>query len=155
MRSNRTPPKKNPRVLPLHQPSRFLALLLTDLWESCGIHSEGQGTGTEWQGTRPFIIVQRGMNISGLGNREYCRRDPSCWPRGTLYQQKLTLTSLTSRCPSVGIVRSRTQATEFVLFVLWGMNITTSQIVVYWSAFLPTDPGVPGSIPGATRFSEK
>jgi hypothetical protein len=27
--------------------------------------------------------------------------------------------------------------------------------VVYWSEFLATDPEVPGSIPGATRFSEK
>jgi hypothetical protein len=26
--------------------------------------------------------------------------------------------------------------------------------VVYWSEFLATDPEVPGSIPGATRFSE-
>jgi hypothetical protein len=27
--------------------------------------------------------------------------------------------------------------------------------VVQWSEFLGTDPEVPGSIPGATRFSEK
>jgi hypothetical protein len=27
--------------------------------------------------------------------------------------------------------------------------------VVLWSEFLATDPEVPGSIPGATRFSEK
>jgi hypothetical protein len=27
--------------------------------------------------------------------------------------------------------------------------------VVWWSEFLVTDPEVPGSIPGATRFSEK
>jgi hypothetical protein len=27
--------------------------------------------------------------------------------------------------------------------------------VVYWSEFLATVPEVPGSIPGATRFSEK
>jgi hypothetical protein len=27
--------------------------------------------------------------------------------------------------------------------------------VVYWSEFLATDPEVPGSIPGANRFSEK
>jgi hypothetical protein len=35
--------------------------------------------------------------------------DPSRWPRGTLYPQKLAITSLTSRGRSVGIVRSRTQ----------------------------------------------
>jgi hypothetical protein len=34
-----------------------------------------------------------------------------------------------------------------------GKYLTTS--VVYWSEFLATDPEVPGSIPGATRFSEK
>jgi hypothetical protein len=27
--------------------------------------------------------------------------------------------------------------------------------VVYWSEFLTTDPEIPGSIPGATTFSEK
>jgi hypothetical protein len=50
---------------------------------------------------------------SGLGNREYDRRDPSRWPRGTLYQQKLALTAPTSGGRSFGIVLSRTQATEF------------------------------------------
>jgi hypothetical protein len=30
---------------------------------------------------------------SGLENREYGRRDPSFWPRDTLYPQKLVLTS--------------------------------------------------------------
>jgi hypothetical protein len=39
----------------------------------------------------------------------------SRWPRGTLYPQKLTLTSLTSGGRPVGIVRSRTQATDFFL----------------------------------------
>jgi hypothetical protein len=34
------------------------------------------------------------------------------WPRDTLYPQKLTLTSPTSGCRSVGIVRSLTKATE-------------------------------------------
>jgi hypothetical protein len=46
-------------------------------------------------------------------NREYGRRDPSRWPRGTLCPQELVLTSPTSCGSSVGIVRSRTQATEF------------------------------------------
>jgi hypothetical protein len=49
---------------------------------------------------------------SGLEIREYGRRDPSRWPRDTLYPQKLALTSPTSRGRSVGIVRLRTQATE-------------------------------------------
>jgi hypothetical protein len=37
--------------------------------------------------------------------------------QGTLYPQKLALTSSTSGGRSVGIVRSRTQATEFVFMV--------------------------------------
>jgi hypothetical protein len=49
----------------------------------------------------------------GLENRDYGRRDPSRWPRGTLYPQNLALISLTSGGRSVGIVRWRTQATEF------------------------------------------
>jgi hypothetical protein len=51
--------------------------------------------------------------ISGLESREYGRRDQSRWPRGTLYPQNLALTSSTGGGRSVGIVRSRTQATEF------------------------------------------
>jgi hypothetical protein len=52
---------------------------------------------------------------SGLESREYGRRDPSRWPRGTPYPQTLALTSPTSGGHSVGIIRSRTQATEFSL----------------------------------------
>jgi hypothetical protein len=68
----------------------------------------------------PFSIVStieellgRKSSGSGLENREYGRRDPSRWPCGTLYPQKLTLTSPTSSCRSVGIFRSQTQATAF------------------------------------------
>jgi hypothetical protein len=52
---------------------------------------------------------------SCLENREYCRRDPSRWPRGTLYLQKLAITSPSSGGCSVGIVRSRTQTMEVSL----------------------------------------
>jgi hypothetical protein len=61
-------------------------------------------------------LLGRKSSGSGLENREYGRRDLSCWPRGTLYPQKLELTSLTSGSGSVDIVRSRTQATEFSFF---------------------------------------
>jgi hypothetical protein len=50
---------------------------------------------------------------SGLEIREYGRRDPSHWSRGTLHPQKLVLTSPTSGFRSVGIVRSRTQVRKF------------------------------------------
>jgi hypothetical protein len=55
--------------------------------------------------------------FAGLENREYGGRDPSRWPRGTLYPQKLAITSLTSGGRSFGIVRSWTQTTEFVLLM--------------------------------------
>jgi hypothetical protein len=57
-----------------------------------------------------------GKNSSGPGleNQEYSRGDPLRWPRNTLYPQKLALTSPTSGGRSVGIVRLRTKATEFV-----------------------------------------
>jgi hypothetical protein len=58
---------------------------------------------------------------SGLEIREYGRRDPSHWPRGTLYPKKLALTSPTSGSRSVGRARLRTKATEFVLFCLCGL----------------------------------
>jgi hypothetical protein len=58
-------------------------------------------------------LLERKSSGSCLLSREYCRRDPSRWPRSTLYPQKLALTSSTSDGRSVGIVRTRTQATEF------------------------------------------
>jgi hypothetical protein len=55
-----------------------------------------------------------GINSSGscLENREYGRGYPLRWPRDTLYQQKLVLTSTTCGGRSVGIVRLRTKTTE-------------------------------------------
>jgi hypothetical protein len=52
-------------------------------------------------------LLGRKSSGSGLENREYGRRNPSRWPRGTLYPQKLALNSRTSGDRSVGIVRSR------------------------------------------------
>jgi hypothetical protein len=63
-----------------------------------------------------------GRNSSGscLESREYSRRDPSRWPRGTLCpQKKLALTLPTSCGSSACIVRSRIQATEFSLVRAW------------------------------------
>jgi hypothetical protein len=58
-------------------------------------------------------LLERKISGSGLEIREYGRRDISRWPRDTLYPQKLALISPTSGGGSVGIVRSRTQVTEF------------------------------------------
>jgi hypothetical protein len=61
-------------------------------------------------------LLGRNNSGSGLENREYSRGDPSRWPRDTLYQQKLALTSPTCGSRSVGIVCLRTKTTEFVKF---------------------------------------
>jgi hypothetical protein len=63
-------------------------------------------------------LLERKSSGSGLESRNYGGRDPSCWPCGTLYPQKFALTSLTSGGRSVGIVRSRTQATVFSLVLV-------------------------------------
>jgi hypothetical protein len=56
-------------------------------------------------------LLERNSSGSGLENREYGRGDP---PRRTRsITQKLALTSPTSGGRSVGIVHSRTRATEF------------------------------------------
>jgi hypothetical protein len=59
-------------------------------------------------------LLERKSRCSGLESREYGRKDPSRWPRATLYPQKLALTSPTSYGRSVDIVHSRTQVMEFV-----------------------------------------
>jgi hypothetical protein len=38
-------------------------------------------------------LLGRKSSASVLENRDYGHREPSCWPRGTLYPQKLALTS--------------------------------------------------------------
>jgi hypothetical protein len=63
-------------------------------------------------------LLERKSSGSDLESWDYGHRDPLRWPRGTLSPQKLALTWPTSGGHSVGIVRSRTQATEFVS--VWG-----------------------------------
>jgi hypothetical protein len=58
-------------------------------------------------------LLGRKGSGSGLEIQEYGRMDPSRWPHGNLYPQKLALTSPASGGRSVDIVRSRTQASEF------------------------------------------
>jgi hypothetical protein len=66
------------------------------------------------RGPLSLVLLGRKSSGSGLENREYGRRDPLRLPRDTLYPQKLALTSPTSGGRSVGIVRLRTKAMEFV-----------------------------------------
>jgi hypothetical protein len=58
-------------------------------------------------------LLERKISGFGLESREYGRRDPSRWPRDTLYPQNLALTSARIGVCSVGVVGSQTQAMEF------------------------------------------
>jgi hypothetical protein len=83
--------------------------------------------------------------FSGLENREYGRKDPLRWPRDTLYPQKLAPTSPTSGGRSFGIVRSRTNATEFLLreassLVLWAVTYD-------WLPFMSWQPTLKHLLP--------
>jgi hypothetical protein len=62
-------------------------------------------------------LLERKCSGSGLEIRKYSPRNPSRWPRAPSICKQLALTSPTRGCFSVGIVRSRTQATEF--FLIW------------------------------------
>jgi hypothetical protein len=64
-------------------------------------------------------LLERKSSGYGIEIRDYGRRDPLRWSRGTLYPQTLALTSPTNGGLSVGIVRLRTQATEFCIYNLW------------------------------------
>jgi hypothetical protein len=75
----------------------------------------------------PLVLVRTSEKLletkgsgSGLENREYSRRDPSPWLRGTLYPQTLALSSPISGGRSVGIVLSKTQRSLLCLFVVSG-----------------------------------
>jgi hypothetical protein len=82
------------------QTSRFDSPRCQIFWEVVGLE----------RGPLSFVstieeLLERKSSGSGLENQEYC-------PRSTLYPQKVALTSPTRGCRSVGIVRSRTHATE-------------------------------------------
>jgi hypothetical protein len=70
---------------------------------------------------------------SGLEIREYGQRDLSCWPHGTLHPLNFSLTSPTSSGHLVSIVRSRTQATEFV-GTMKGTYCHCLQAKIIWSS---------------------
>jgi hypothetical protein len=65
--------------------------------------------GLEWG---PLSLVSTTEELLGRKSSGSGRRVPSHQPRGTLYPQTLALTSLTCGGRSVGIVLSRTLATE-------------------------------------------
>jgi hypothetical protein len=77
------------------------------------------------------VGLERGpLRGSGLESWKYDCRDPSRWPCGTFYPQNLALNWPTSGGRSVGIIRSRTQTTDFfsyiILYVIVIMSHTMS-----------------------------
>jgi hypothetical protein len=78
-----------------------------------GKKSSGSGTGSTQPREHNWGATWKKSSGSCLENPEYDHRDPSRWPRGTLYPQKLAITSPTSGGHLVGIVCSRTQTMEF------------------------------------------
>jgi hypothetical protein len=83
-------------------------VLILDVFEKV----EGIGRGLIKDTIQPLFFLE---------NHEYGLKDPSRWPRAILYPQMLTLTSPTNGGRSVGIVRSRTQATEFSFFSVYSV----------------------------------
>jgi hypothetical protein len=77
-------------------------ILLNDIYKLNSRHTEY----TLHHNERPNSLM---LNLE-IG--KYGSRDPSLWPRDTLYPQKLALTSPIGGGHSVGIVSPRTQATE-------------------------------------------
>jgi hypothetical protein len=62
-------------------------------------------------------LLERKSSCSGPEIREYVWKDPSRWPRRTLYPQKLALSLQANGCRSAGIDSTRTQATEFIFLM--------------------------------------
>jgi hypothetical protein len=77
--------------------------------------SSGSGTGSTQPRQYSWWATWKKSSGSCLEIGEYNRRDTSRWPRGTLYPQKLAITSPISGSRSVGVVRSRTQTMGFVV----------------------------------------
>jgi hypothetical protein len=75
-------------------------------------------------------IIERRSSNSGLESRKYGRRDPSRWPRDTVYLQKLALTSPTRGGRSVGIVRSRTEVNGIFFFRTRSFSMVSVIIVI-------------------------
>jgi hypothetical protein len=85
-------------------------------------------------------LLERKSSGSGLESREYDRRDPSCWLRGSLYPQKFALPSMAWGGRSVGIVRSLTQVTEFFFFSL-DHKRQWRHVTSYWNPRSESQPG--------------
>jgi hypothetical protein len=86
-------------------------------------------------------LLESESSGSGLENWEYGRKDQLLWPRDTLYSQKLALNTPTSGCRSVGIVRTRTQATEFIYLFIYSCHFSVkgrgiAHVTLQWDRVL-------------------
>jgi hypothetical protein len=94
------------------------------------------------QWTVPTVLLNCGIKRPVIENREYGRRDPSRWLRGTLCPHKLAITSSTNGGRSVGIVRSRTQTMEFsfsflvIISILIFCMVTVPRFTGIWNISL-------------------
>jgi hypothetical protein len=78
-------------------------------------------------------LLERKSSGPILENQEYSCRDLSHWPCGTLYPQRLALTSPTSGYRLVSIVCSQTRVTEFwSFFYVWRSANCIKEIVHKW-----------------------
>jgi hypothetical protein len=99
--------------------------------------SSESGTGSTQPREYNWGATWKKSRGSCLENREYGCRDPSRWPRGTLYPQKLAITSPTSGGRSVGIVRSRTQTMKFFILVVVVVVVVVSMALQSMLNLLP------------------
>jgi hypothetical protein len=99
--------------------SRTKLCTIVRILQSLLLKGSLSGTGSTQPHEYNWGVTLKKSNGSGLENREYGHRNPSRWPRDTLYPQKLALTLPTSGGRSVGIFHSRTKTTEFNLVERW------------------------------------
>jgi hypothetical protein len=92
-------------------------------------------------------LLGRKCSGSCVESREYGRRDPSRWPRGSLYPQRLALTSPASGGRSVGIVRSRTKATEFSFWYIITIHYLPFFAIIVLVLWLPFIFQLASSVP--------
>jgi hypothetical protein len=112
------------------QRSRVLFPALPDFLGSIGF-----GTGPLSLVSTTEELLGRKSNGSGLECREYGRRVPSRWPRGTLYPQNLSLNSLRSggRSWVFQLVLNKCYITVLILWGCFKKCIYFTNLLIQWN----------------------